>query len=175
MNSYFYCHRRNFQHFKTSVWSHLICGVKNKGFCPSVPLLTCLCVTNASDGSQESSRRVPSHCQILYVYKSAVPFFCADLVLSLWMKTPPRSHPSILWWKNACPALLKDVGASRCILTAPSSTRNGCWLSLTLLGTPTLFTVRSRKKCKMYMHVFLHMSVCIYVFCKVLKTSLMIT
>lgn len=67
-----------------------------------------------------------------------VPLF-VPIRRSLWIKTPLRSHLSILWWKNACPVLLKEGEMRRCILTAPSSTRNGCWLRLMLLGTPTLF------------------------------------
>lgn len=67
-----------------------------------------------------------------------VPFF-VPIRPSLWIKTPLRSHLSILRWKNARPALLKEGEMRRCILTALSSTRNGCWLCLMLLGTPTLF------------------------------------
>lgn len=76
------------------------------------PILRCISVTSTRDGSREphsASHPTDSHCQILYVYKSTVPFF-VRIRLSLWMKTPPRSHPSFLWWKNACPALPKERG-----------------------------------------------------------------
>lgn len=42
--------------------------------------------------------------------------------------------------EECMPCAPEREGTSRCVLTAPSSTRNGCWLSLMLLGTPTLFT-----------------------------------
>lgn len=40
----------------------------------------------------------------LHVYRT---FLCSE---SSWMKTPSRSHPSILWWRSTCPVLLKERG-----------------------------------------------------------------
>ncbi len=105
-------------------------------------ILIYLSVTHTRDGSQgpySLSHSTDSHCQILYVYKSTIPFL-VQICLSFWTKTPPRSHAFILLMKEYMPCAPERERTSRCILTAPSSKRNGCWLSLMLLGTPTLFT-----------------------------------
>lgn len=58
-----------------------------------------------------------------------------------------------------------------------SSVKHEKWLLAVpdAAGYPHPVHCALEKKCKMYMHVVLHMSVCIYVLGKILKTSLMIT
>lgn len=152
------------------IWS---VELKNKGFCPGVPILTCLCVTNASDGSQESSRRAPSHCQILYVYKSAVPFFCADLVCPCgWRHLPGlilpfsdgRMHAPRSWktWGRA-DAFWQLRQAREMAAGCPWR----CWV-------PPPCSLCTREKSARCTCMYSRTSVCIYVFCKILKTSLMI-
>lgn len=172
MNSYFYCHRRNFQHFKTSVWSHLICGVKEEGVLSLRPILMCLCVTNASDGSQESSRHVPSHCQTLYVYKSAVPFFCADLSVLMDEDTSQVSSFHSLM-EECMPCAPERRGGEP--MHSDSSVKHEKWLLAVpdTAGYPhPVHGAPGKKKTQMYMHVFLHMSVYMCVFCKTLKKHL---
>lgn len=88
---------------------------------------TALCVLTLRPGP-------PAHTVTFCMFK--VPFL-VPIHLSLWVETPLRS---------CLPVLLAAEGGHmrRCILTAPSSTRNGCWLCLMLLGAPALFRASKR-------------------------------
>lgn len=72
-----------------------------------------------------------------------VPFL-VPIHLSLWVATPLRSCLPVLLEEECMPRAAEGGQMRRCILTAPSSTRNGCWLCLMLLGAPALFRASKR-------------------------------
>lgn len=111
--------------------------------------------------TQEMAHRVLTPCPgpltrtvRFCMFKST--FLCADLSVLMDEDTSQvSSFHSVM--EECMPCTPEGEGASRCILTAPSSTRNGCWLSLMLLGVPTLFM---RSNGCTYMHATMQTCKC---------------
>lgn len=80
-----------------------------------------------------------------------VPFL-VPIHLSLWGETPLRSCLPVLLEEECMPRAAEGGQVRRCILTAPSRTRNGCWLCLMLLGAPAL--CRASERFTYFLHCY---------------------
>lgn len=156
---YFYCHfflKYNSQRLFQSGYVFVKCQVVHTRFCPSVRYWGALAWLKQGMAHRFLTPRPSPLTRTVRFCMFKSTFLCADLSVLMDEDTSQISSFHSLM-EECMPCAPEREATSRCILTAPSSTRNGCWLSLMLLGVPTLF-MRS-KECT-YMHAFMQTCKC---------------